>query len=423
MMHMNLQLGVLLLLSKTVIAPLPDYAAALMNIENGQRDNLIEMYFHKSFTSMEIVGALLTLHGISVCVNTVQNVLKKRGLRRRFVETADVLRSAILEVQRELLESGMSVGYRCMWQRLVRRGIRVKRETVAKIVKELDPDGVRIRKYKRLKRREYINPGPNFVWHVDGYDKLKLYGFPIHGAVDGYSRRVMWLEVCETNSIPAVIAKYFLDTVKSVQKLPCIVRADRGSENVHIERIQMFLRGDHDDEFSGPHSFLYGKSTGNQRIESWWGILRKQCVNFWMNLFKDMVSRGILNTDDKLNCLCLKYCFKDILQRDIQRTAMEWNDHRIRKTTKYETVSGKPNILYFSPQLSESENYGKPYNVEEVEQLIVSVNGCQPINSDAADFSELVCTMFGENKQPASVAEALDLYKSIMMQINAVVNA
>ena len=59
MMHMNLQLGVLLLLSKTVIAPLPDYAAALMNIENGQRDNLIEMYFHKSFTSMEIVGSII----------------------------------------------------------------------------------------------------------------------------------------------------------------------------------------------------------------------------------------------------------------------------------------------------------------------------------------------------------------------------
>ena len=59
MMHMNLQLGVLLLLSKTVIAPLPDYTAALMNIENGQRDNLIEMYFHKSFTSMEIVGSII----------------------------------------------------------------------------------------------------------------------------------------------------------------------------------------------------------------------------------------------------------------------------------------------------------------------------------------------------------------------------
>ena len=27
--------------------------------------------------------------------------------------------------------------------------------------------------------------GPNYVWHCDGYDKLKPYGFAIHGCMDG----------------------------------------------------------------------------------------------------------------------------------------------------------------------------------------------------------------------------------------------
>lgn len=27
--------------------------------------------------------------------------------------------------------------------------------------------------------------GPDFVWHLDGYDKLKPYGFAIHGYIDG----------------------------------------------------------------------------------------------------------------------------------------------------------------------------------------------------------------------------------------------
>ena len=49
----------------------------------------------------------------------------------------------------------------------------------------LDPEGVNIRKQRRLKRRLYRNPGPNYAIHVDGYDKLKPYGFAIHGAVDG----------------------------------------------------------------------------------------------------------------------------------------------------------------------------------------------------------------------------------------------
>ena len=27
--------------------------------------------------------------------------------------------------------------------------------------------------------------GPNFIWHMDGYDKLKPYGITIHGCIDG----------------------------------------------------------------------------------------------------------------------------------------------------------------------------------------------------------------------------------------------
>ncbi len=49
----------------------------------------------------------------------------------------------------------------------------------------LDPEGVNIRKQRRLKRRLYRNPGPNYAIHIDGYDKLKPYGFAIHGAIDG----------------------------------------------------------------------------------------------------------------------------------------------------------------------------------------------------------------------------------------------
>ena len=28
--------------------------------------------------------------------------------------------------------------------------------------------------------------GPNYVWHTDGLDKLKPYGFAVHGCIDGY---------------------------------------------------------------------------------------------------------------------------------------------------------------------------------------------------------------------------------------------
>jgi len=36
------------------------------------------------------------------------------------------------------------------------------------------------------------------------------------------------------------------------------------------------------DDFAGDKSFMYGKSTANQRIEAWWGRLRQGCAEWWI---------------------------------------------------------------------------------------------------------------------------------------------
>ena len=33
---------------------------------------------------------------------------------------------------------------------------------------------------------EILNLGPNYIWHMDGYDKLKPFGIAVHGCIDGY---------------------------------------------------------------------------------------------------------------------------------------------------------------------------------------------------------------------------------------------
>lgn len=105
-------------------------------------------------------------------------------------------------------------GYRAMWHTLrVKYGLFVPRSEIQVRLKELDPQGSQDRRRHRLKRKVYEVPGPNYCWHVDGYDKIKPYGFPIHGAIDGYSRRLLWLKVGRTNNDPAVTAKYYHDCV------------------------------------------------------------------------------------------------------------------------------------------------------------------------------------------------------------------
>ena len=78
------------------------------------------------------------------------------------------------------------------------------------------------RKAHRLVRHRYYAQSPNYVWHVDGYDKLKPYGFCIHGAIDVYSRRILWLEVLNFNNSSICVLDYFVVTAElKMQSFPC----------------------------------------------------------------------------------------------------------------------------------------------------------------------------------------------------------
>ena len=249
--------------------PLPVYSAC-MNLNNAASDDQLELvssYFRQGFNNLEILE-FLNLHGITVSLSTLKRRLQTLGLSRRAANVSvDELKEAI---QRELGGSGCFVGYRRLWARLRRKGYFVKRATVMTILRELDPEGVDSRKRKRLRRRTYEAKGSNFVWHIDDYDKLKPYGFCVHGGIDGFSRRLIWLEVGPTNKNPEVIAKFYLDAVNQVGGLPRKIRSDDGTENSMVEAIHTFLRSRQSDEDAGVGCVLIGGSTANQRIEAYW---------------------------------------------------------------------------------------------------------------------------------------------------------
>ena len=139
---------------------------------------------------------------------------------------------------------------------------------------------------KKFKRRKYISVGPNYMWHINGYDKLKPFGFAIHGTSDGYSRKILWLHIGSSNNNPQVIASYYLDCVSKLNNvIPMIVRSDRGTENVVLPEIQHYFRHNYTDQFAGRNSFRYGTSTANQRIEAWWSQLRHHRANLSINFF------------------------------------------------------------------------------------------------------------------------------------------
>ena len=400
------------------VAVLDSYLALEGNVAN-DRDSIIENYFNAGYKYCEILAYLILYHGINISLRQLKRILNTKGLRRR--KHPSDLGDVINVIEMEIEGSGSCIGYRAMWQRLRNdHKLVVSQNTVRQALKLIDPDGVTRRRKHRLQRRLYKARGPNHLWHLDGYDKLKPFGFCIHGCIDGYSRRIMWLEVGTTNNDPRVIAKYYIDCVRQVGGTPSIVRADRGTENVKVAGIQRFLRRNDEDSFSGNSSFMYGKSVSNQRIEAWWSQLRKGCTEWWINYFKDLRDRGLYCDADIINVECLRFCFMPVIQDELQRVARLWNSHRIRPSTNQESPPGKPDMLYYlSTTTDDAEECKHALDASELD--IAEELCCSSISHPESyvQFKHLATVIMNEQglSLPQSPEMAEDLYVRLLIEV------
>ena len=128
-------------------------------------------------------------HRIKIIIQHLNRLLRQCNLQRR--ENHSGINTVIKFNQDELKGSSLCFGYLYILQKLHSSGLTADKETVRLILKSLDPVGVDKRKSRKLTRREYHSFGPNHTWHIDSYDKLKPFGIAIHGAIDGYSRRIL----------------------------------------------------------------------------------------------------------------------------------------------------------------------------------------------------------------------------------------
>ena len=231
-----------------------------MEMNGPNESSLIKQYFNRGYEYQEILHFLDAHHGIKISLSTVLRRLRNLGLKRRNKGNMETLVRAADFIYENLQSPGSSNGYRSTWDRLKNGGIQVSRSDVRILLSTMDPEGTTSRRRNRLTRRTYANPGPDFAWHVDGHDKLKPFGFPIHGAVDGYSRKVMWLRVVRSNNCPKIIASLFLDSVKNHNGCPRQLVTDAGTENALIAAIQSYFWQD-------TKAHRYVPSPGNQRIE------------------------------------------------------------------------------------------------------------------------------------------------------------
>ena len=141
-----------------------------------------------------------------------------------------------------------------------------------------------------LVRRVYITRGPNDVWHCDGYDKMKPFGFPIHGAVDGFSRKVLWLTVVKSNNNPVVPAALYLRAVKEFGVCPIPLKTDCGSKNADMAGLQCHLTA------------------------TWWSHFGRSFSGWAIDHFKELVHDGKFIPDNMFHMDCIWFVYAQFIQ-------------------------------------------------------------------------------------------------------------
>nr|XP_055035227.1 uncharacterized protein LOC129423108 [Misgurnus anguillicaudatus] len=174
----------------------------------------------------------------------------------------------------------------------------------------------------RLHRRTYRVAGPNSLWHLEGNHKLIRWRIVIHGAIDGFSRLVTFLEASNNNRSSTVLEKF----VSAVDQygVPSRVRCDQGGENNGVCIFMEVFRG------SARGSALRGRSTHNQRIERLWGDVWRGVVNVYYSLFTLLENDRILDCNNESHLWALHYIYLPRINRDLGLFISQWNHHHLR---------------------------------------------------------------------------------------------
>ena len=160
--------------------------------------------------------------------------------------------------------------------------VNFSRDQLFAAVCTIDPKAVRLWHQDVLRYQgQYMIPGPNYLWSLDGYDKLKAYEIQVYACIDAHSWYIIWIYIEISNCTSISVLRQYLNILKTENIQLQILCTDQGSEtvlmaNAHIQLIQKKFPAIILD-----NCYQYGTSTANQRIETWWRQLTKSSLFKW----------------------------------------------------------------------------------------------------------------------------------------------
>ncbi len=239
-----------------------------------------------------------------------------------FYTANSILDSELDAIVQMLVQRSPNSGAIMMWGYLRGYGLTVSRKRVRESMLRVSPRLVELRTSTTVVRRRYNVASSNALWHIDGLHCLIRWRIVIHGGIDGYSRKVTYLQASDNNKA-ATVFQHFLAAAR-IHGWPSRVRSDYGGENVDVARAMLLCRD------TGRMSNITGSSVHNQRIERLWRDTFTCVCHIYYNLFYEMEDSGLLNPLSDTHLFCLQYIYIPRLNLQLQKFTEGWNNHPLR---------------------------------------------------------------------------------------------
>ena len=116
--------------------------------------------------------------------------------------------------------------------------------------------------------------------------------------------------------------------------------------------------------------------------------------------------------ENDLEMECLWFCFSSLIQHDLDTVKDHWNTHFIRGS-RHETVSGRPDQLFFLPELHSAQDYKHSVTEERCQHILENHLSVKESRNEYEEYFEYV-TGETDLTPPKDWREGLDLYSHLI---------
>ncbi|XP_073671128.1 uncharacterized protein [Paramisgurnus dabryanus] len=237
---------------------------------------------------------LLDTHLPVSCIEKLLCV-SRRTIYRRMKEFGLSVRGSYSTVTDQELDNIISAiksqmpnaGYRMVQGHLVSMGHRIQWWRMMASMHRVDAAGIflRLTELGCVVRRSYSVRGPLSLVHIDTNHKLIRYNIVIFGGVDGYSRKILYLDAATNNKASTAFS--------------------------------IFLRS----------TQLYGLPS---RIERLWRDVWVAVTSKYHDVLHSLEEDGLLDISDEVHLFGAHYIFVPRLRADLETFTGGWNNHPLR---------------------------------------------------------------------------------------------